>query len=145
MDWLEQPKAVDSIAGERRGDRRYEIHLELKWRLIRRKKVVQSGVGHTLDFSSGGVLFDAGRELVAGLNVELSVSWPVLLHKIKPMQLVISGKIVRVQGTRAALRMTQHEFRTAAMATAHRAAGGDAGQTAAPFVIPTPRNSTRLQ
>jgi hypothetical protein len=144
MDWLEQPKAVDSIAGERRGDRRYDIQLELKWRLIRRKKVVQSGVGHTVDFSSGGVLFDAGRELVAGLNVELSVSWPVLLHKIKPMQLVISGKIVRVQGTRAALRMTQHEFRTAAMASVQRAAGADGAQ-AAPFVIPTPRNSSRLQ
>jgi hypothetical protein len=45
--------------------------------------------------------------------VELSIAWPALLHNIAPMQLVVSGRIVRAEGARAAVRMVQHEFRTA--------------------------------
>jgi hypothetical protein len=112
MNWLEEPTAPQTIAGERRVDRRYEIQLELRWKLIRRRKVVETGTGRTMDFSSGGVLFDAMRELVPGLNVELHISWPVLLHNVAPMQLVVAGKIVRIRGTHAAVRMVQHEFRT---------------------------------
>lgn len=100
------------IAGERRTDRRYALPLELRWKLIRRRKVLDSGCGRAIDLSSGGILFDAGRHLPPGLNVELSIAWPALLHNVAPMQLAISGKIVRSEGTRIALRMSQHEFRT---------------------------------
>jgi hypothetical protein len=103
------------IAGERRADRRYSLPLELRWRLIRRRKVLDSGNGRAIDLSSGGILFDAGRHLPPGLNVELSIAWPALLHNVAPMLLAISGKIIRSEGTRAALRMTQHEFRTSGM------------------------------
>ena len=48
-----------------------------------------------------------------GLNVELSIAWPVLLHNVAPMQLVVSGRIVRSEGRRTAIQMMQHEFRTA--------------------------------
>ena len=112
MSWLEEPSPPQTIGGERRADRRYELQLDLRWKMIRRKKVVESGTGWTVDFSSGGILFDAGRELVPGLNVELAVAWPVLLHNVAQMQLVISGRIVRVNGSRTAIRMIQHEFRT---------------------------------
>src|SRR5690348_4094691 len=88
----------DRIAGDRRQDRRYQLHLEVKWKLIRRRRVLDTGTGQTLDVSSGGMLFDAGRHLPEGLNVELSISWPVLLHNVAPMQLVASGKIVRSNG-----------------------------------------------
>jgi hypothetical protein len=66
-----------------------------------------------VDLSSGGILFDAGRPLPAGLNVELSVTWPVMLHNVAPLQLLVTGKIVRSDGRRTAVRMVQHEFRTA--------------------------------
>jgi hypothetical protein len=120
MDWTVQPQSPQRIAGERRQDHRYDIELELHWKLIRRKRVVDSGVGRTLDLSSSGVLFDATRSLAHGFNVELSVSWPVLLHNVAPMQLLITGKIVRVEGSRAAIRCIQHEFRTAGTAAEHR-------------------------
>jgi hypothetical protein len=81
--------------------------------LIRRRRVLDSGSGNTVDLSSGGLLFDAGRHLPAGLNVEISISWPVLLHSVAPLQLVISGRIVRSNGTMIAIRSVQHEFRTA--------------------------------
>lgn len=101
-----------SIAGERRSDRRYSLLLDLRWKLIRRRKVLDIGGGQTIDLSSGGVFFDAGRHLPAGLNVELSIAWPALLHNVAPMQLTVSGRIVRAEGNRAAIRITQHEFRT---------------------------------
>ena len=102
----------DIIAGERRQDRRYGIHLDLKWKLIRRRRILDTGVGNTVDLSSGGLLFHAGRHLPEGLNVEISIHWPVLLHNVAPLQLVIAGRIVRSTGSHAAVRVMQHEFRT---------------------------------
>jgi hypothetical protein len=141
MNWLEEPSPQQTIAGERRADRRYEIQLELRWKLIRRRKVVETGTGRTVDFSSGGVLFDAARELVPGLNVELNISWPVLLHNVAPMQLVISGKIVRIRGTLAAVRMVQHEFRTTGATPERRMTAG----AAVPLWPGPVRSQNRLQ
>jgi hypothetical protein len=112
MDWPEQGGEGVGISGDRRSDRRYRIQLDLRWKLIRRRKVQDIGAGHTLDLSSGGICFDAGRPLPVGLNVELSIAWPVLLHNVAAMQLAVSGRIVRSQGLRAAVRISHHEFRT---------------------------------
>jgi hypothetical protein len=118
MSWTEQNRPTDGIHGDRRYDRRYGIALELRWKLVRRRKVLDAGTGITVDLSSGGLLFDAGRQMPVGLNVELSISWPALLHNVAPMQLAVSGRIVRTHGSRTAIHMTQHEFRTAGMPTA---------------------------
>jgi len=88
--------------------------LDLRWKLIRRRKVLHTGDGVTVDLSSGGILFDARQSLPVGLDVELSINWPVLLNNVAAMQLVVSGRIVRATGTTVAIRMTQHEFRTLA-------------------------------
>jgi len=104
---------ADKIAGDRRSDRRYDIALDLRWKVIRRRRVLDAGTGTTLDLSSGGILFETDRQLPTGLNVELSISWPVLLHNVAPLQLVVTGRIVRASGRRTAVRMMQHEFRTA--------------------------------
>ena len=100
------------IYGDRRADRRYPIELELRYKLIRRKRVLETGTGKTLDISSGGICFEAERSLPRGLSVELSITWPVLLRNVAPMQLLVTGKIVRHEDARIAVRMAQHEFRT---------------------------------
>ena len=110
----------EEIGGDRRSDRRYLIQLELRWKLIRRRRVLDTGTGATIDLSSGGILFDAGRELPPGMNVELSISWPVLLHNVAPLNLVVSGRIVRSAANRVAVRMNQHEFRTTKLSSEHR-------------------------
>jgi len=121
-DWADDVKQIEGIKGDRRSDRRYGIHLDLRWKLIRRRRVLDSGVGHTIDLSSGGILFDSGRQLPVGLNVELSISWPVLLRNIAPMQLIVSGRIVRGSLNRTAVVMAQHEFRTSGISAEQRAA-----------------------
>ena len=111
--WDQKSKALESIAGDRRSDRRYPILLNLRWKLIHRKRVLDTGVGSTRDLSSGGILVDTDRPLPKGFDVELAISWPVLLHNVAPMQLVVQGRIVRSESGRIAIRMIQHEFRTA--------------------------------
>jgi hypothetical protein len=120
--WEEQLKAIEGIAGDRRIDRRYELKLDLRWKLIRRQRLLDSGCGTSIDLSSGGLFFDAGRPLPVGFNVELSIAWPVLLHNTAPLQLVVSGRIVRASGSRSAVQMVQHEFRTVAQTSEHRSA-----------------------
>ena len=112
LSWGQPAARSDAIGGERRQDRRYQLQLELRWKLIRRRRVLDVGTGQTIDVSSGGILFDAGRHLPEGLNVELSISWPVLLHNVAPLQLIAAGKIVRGDGRRVAIQTVQHEFRT---------------------------------
>jgi hypothetical protein len=129
MDWAEDLNEGGGIAGERRFDRRYQLRLELKWKLIRRRKLQDAGAGSTIDLSSGGILFDATRPLPVGLNVELSISWPVLLHNVAPMQLVVSGRIVRSSGTVAAVQVVQHEFRTVGIPSDHRQVLATAART----------------
>jgi hypothetical protein len=120
MAWERQSAGSDSISGDRRQDRRYQLRLDLKWKLIRRRRVLDTGIGHTIDLSSGGILFDAGRALPEGLNVEVSLTWPVLLHNVAPMQLVVFGKIKRTSGRMIAMQTVQHEFRTAGVSAEHR-------------------------
>jgi len=134
MNWDDTIQEFDQIAGDRRRDKRYALVLDLRWKLIRRRKVLESGEGHTVDLSSSGVLFDSGRPLPAGLNVELSVTWPVLLHDSAPLQLVVYGKIVRSAGRQTAIRMVQHELRTAGAAVQRRLVLANGSRQAPPLV-----------
>jgi hypothetical protein len=137
----ERVKTMESVGGDRRTDRRYKIQLDLRWKLIRRRRVLDNGVGQTVDFSSGGVLFDAGRPLPVGLNVELAITWPVLLHDQAPLQLIVSGRIVRCTANRMAIEMAQHEFRTLGASADQRLAAGAAARTSSAF-LPTGTNGT---
>ena len=118
--WDEPVKAIEGIAGDRRADRRNEIKLDLRWKLIRRRRLLESGTGASVDLSSGGILFDAGRALPVGLNVELSIAWPAMLNNSAPLQLIVAGRVVRSSGTLAGIQTVQHEFRTVAQPAAPR-------------------------
>ena len=120
MIWGETVRRRNTIGGERRDDRRYDRRLDLRWKLLRRRRVIDSGVGYTLDLSRGGVRFHAGRPLTVGLNVELAVAWPARLHNTAPMQLSIHGKIMRSADGWAAIRNLQLEFRTLGVQPEHR-------------------------
>ena len=117
--WDHEIKARESIAGDRRSDRRYLLLLNLRWKLIRRRRVLDTGIGSTLDLSRGGIRFESDRPLPEGFNVELAISWPVLLHNVAPMQLKVQGRIVRSEGGRIAIRMSEHEFRTVGVPAKH--------------------------
>jgi hypothetical protein len=112
QSWGDNVQEMESISGERRRDKRYGMQLQLRWKLIRRRRLIDTGTGCTVNMSSGGLRFEGGREMPAGLNVELAISWPVLLLNVAPMQLFITGRILRSGDGWAAIRTVTHEFRT---------------------------------
>jgi hypothetical protein len=107
---------------DRRTGHRYEVSLEVRWKVSRRKRLLEAGRGTTIDVSSGGVLFEADRKIPTEGYVELFISWPALLNNSLPMQLVVTGRVVRVSGDRVAVQMLQHEFRTSGAATSAKSA-----------------------
>lgn len=133
MSWRKPQQPNEQIGGERRSDRRYEISLDMRWKVLRRKRTLDSGMGRTIDISSGGILFETGRKLPVGLKVQLSISWPVLLHNASPLQLTASGRIVRSDNQRAAIEIIQHEFRTAGISADQR--GTLSASARAPFTF----------
>jgi PilZ domain len=106
-----------AISGDRRTGRRYEVPLKLRWKVSRRKRLVECGTGTTIDLSSNGVLFESDQQMPVDGSVELSISWPALLNDSLPMQLIVMGRVARVSGQRVAIQFGQHEFRTARAAT----------------------------
>jgi len=130
-NWGKPAGDGDAIGGDRRQNRRYQLQLDLKWKLIRRRRVLDTGTGQTIDVSSGGICFDAGRHLPEGLNVELSISWPVLLHNVAPMQLVATGKIVRTNGRMASCRNNSAIAEGTVLISVTRSAAASAGRASA--------------
>ena len=113
---------------DRRTGHRYPIDVEADYRLFRQGRLVQAGHGRTIDLSSSGVLFDAGRPLAPGMKIELSIHWPGRLSEGAALQLRVEGRTVRAQAGCTALRIMDYQFRTRATAsTPLEAAGAAAG------------------
>jgi c-di-GMP-binding flagellar brake protein YcgR len=108
--------AGHALVRERRASRRYEIPLRLRWKVLRRKRLLETGTGTTVDLSSTGILFETDTKLPLDGAVELSIAWPILLDGSLAMQLVVAGRIARVTGRKVAIAITQYEFRTAGVA-----------------------------
>ena len=99
----------------RRAHRRYNMQLELRWRLISRKRTTETGVGRTIDVSRGGVLFESSRQPPVGVNVEVAIDWPARLDNGEPMQLIVLGRVVRVGPGRTAIQSQRFAFRSSGL------------------------------
>ena len=73
---------------------------------------METGSGRTIDLSSSGLSFTADRPLLTGQRLQVSIDWPVLLDGGVKIQLIISGVVVRTNGTATAVEIQQHEFKT---------------------------------
>jgi hypothetical protein len=98
---------------ERRGTSRFPLHEEVRYKLVH-GKVITTGVGKTLNIGSSGVLFTTEERLPVGRTVELSVNWPARLDGTCPLKFVATGRVVRAEDDRAAVRIERYEFRTRA-------------------------------
>jgi hypothetical protein len=99
---------------ERRGKLRFAIERDVRYKLLDSEETVSSGVGRTIDISSGGVLFLGEKTLRVGALIELSVSWPVLLNEDTPVRMIAFGRVVRNMGFVTACTIDKYEFRTQA-------------------------------
>ena len=98
---------------EQRATRRYPIRLDVEYKLPNQKR---SGSGTTLNVSSGGILFQTDEKIPAAGSIEISLKWPFALDGGCALKLVMRGKIVRQDSAGIAVKVRQHEFRTAGQA-----------------------------
>ena len=107
-----EEQIVVNERGERRMKRRFQIAQDLRYKMLYGQRIAETGSGKTLNISSGGVWFTTDNMLTAGMPIELSMSWPVLLNDSCPMKLMIYGCVVRSSEKGAAVAIERYEFRT---------------------------------
>jgi hypothetical protein len=95
---------------------------QLSYRILDARSHYPSGTGVTVDMSSSGILFAADPALPMSKRIELSIQWPAQLDGHCGLKLVATGRIVRVQHGRVAVRLETHEFRTRVLARSAAAA-----------------------
>jgi hypothetical protein len=97
---------------DRRETNRFPVREDVKYTVLHSKGLRTTGSGKTLNFGSRGLLFTTEDRLPVGRMVELSVSWPAMLGGTCPLQFVATGRVVRAESNRAAVRIERYEFRT---------------------------------
>jgi hypothetical protein len=114
---------VDSMP-ERRRTSRFPVQEEVTYRVLHpnSRDAVVNGVGRTLNFGSSGILFTTEEKLPVGRMVELAVDWPARLDGTCRLKFVATGRVVRSEATKAAVRIERYQFRTRGT-TAMRAGG----------------------
>jgi hypothetical protein len=110
---------MQSIAGvqacavftDRRRAERYLLRCSLSYLALNRVGPKIAGSGEVLNISSSGVLFLSDRLLPARARVKLSIHWPVALHGVKALDLIIHGTVVRSEGNHlVAIRREKYDF-----------------------------------
>jgi hypothetical protein len=97
---------------DRRETSRFPVTEDVKYVVTHAKALKTRGSGKTLNFGSGGLLFTTEERIPLGRLVELSVTWPALLGGKCPLQFVATGRVVRSENHRAAVKFQRYEFRT---------------------------------
>jgi len=103
----------------RRENRRFPLACKLRYKL----KSGYHGSGEVSNIGSSGLLFQCGRQLVSGEQIEVSIEWPYLLDGTCPLQLCVQGRILRSGNTGAAIAILKYEFRTARKTVAGKPLG----------------------
>jgi hypothetical protein len=106
--------ARETIPGDRRSHRRYDLALGLRFRQVAGSRTILEGTGKIDDISSGGVLFLTGAPPAVGATVELLVDWPYRGENGSPLNLLVVGRVVRRSGEAVAVQTIRHEFRPVA-------------------------------
>lgn len=109
---LQDNKFIAPAERERRTKRRFQIEQDIKYKMLYGQRIAETGVGRTMNISSGGVWFTTETMLTSGMPIELSMTWPVLLNDSCPMKLMIYGCVVRSNDKGAAVAIERYEFRT---------------------------------
>lgn len=92
--------------------RRFRLEQEVRYKMLFGQRIAETGSGVTANISSSGVWFSTVSTLSAGMPIEVSMNWPVLLNEVCPMKLMIYGCVVRSTEKGAAVAIERYEFRT---------------------------------
>ena len=101
---------LDRFAQERRSARRYELHLPVHYRVSQKGTESRWGTGTTREISTVGLSFRTRKPLPVGAHIELILDWPAKYQDL-PIDLQLTGFVVRSDNGRAAVRVTSRRFR----------------------------------
>ena len=104
---------------DRRGGVRFPVNSKLDWTALDRKGSQRTGIGETVDFSSGGLSFRSDVPLSPGCRLELRVHWPAQLEGRVPVEVMATGKVVRADGCSLCVAIDKMEFRTGIRGAGH--------------------------
>jgi len=96
---------------DRRTNRRYELRLPIHYRVAEKGAAASTGSGTTCDLSSTGLSFRCRRALPVGAHIEMTVEWPSKYGDLYPIELLVTGFIVRSIGGRIGVRVASRKFR----------------------------------
>ena len=102
------PEVVESDPRSR-AKVRYPIRMNLRYSLFRRKRVLKTGRGTTINMSSSGILFEAEESLPSGYIVHLAIGWPGRIDDAG-LVLHLTARTVRGQANSTAAVIVRHEF-----------------------------------
>ena len=102
---------MDRTATERRAARRYELHLPIHFRVSQKGAVARWGSGVTREMSTTGLSFRCRKPVAVGSHVEMIVDWPAKYADDQPIDLQLTGFVVRSDNSRTAVRVTSRRFR----------------------------------
>ena len=109
---IQEDRTLQPTERERRTKRRFQIEQDVRYKMLYGQRIAETGMGKTVNISSGGVWFTTENMLTTGMPIELSMNWPVLLNDSCPMKLMIYGCVVRSNEKGAAVAIERYEFRT---------------------------------
>jgi hypothetical protein len=95
---------------ERRKDRRYIVHLPVRYRVSERGSMPFAGSGMTCEMSITGLSFRCRRVLPVGSHIELLIEWPSRRDEGQQVEMQVTGFVVRANGGKAGIRVTSHRF-----------------------------------
>ena len=102
---------TSTVPVDRRSKVRYPVQLNVRYRATDPRNNI-SGIGLTLNMSSGGLLVMCQHDLRIGTRIEVQLDWPSKLNSTIPLKLVTVGSVVRSQSSIIAIKFCQYEFRT---------------------------------
>ncbi|SPE41814.1 Type IV pilus assembly PilZ [Candidatus Sulfopaludibacter sp. SbA3] len=103
---------------DRRGSSRFPVREEVRYKILQHSKAQPwIGNGQTLNIGSGGILFTTEEHLPVGRSIEISVNWPARLDGTCPLKFVATGRIVRSDAFKAAVRIERYQFKTRGTST----------------------------
>ncbi len=99
----------DYIRGNRRREARYRFAFEMSYRCTGGgANRARRGTGTTIDFSSHGLSFASDTPLRMGTKLAVTVNWDTAFSG--PVQLKAVGTVVRSEGRRTAVRISNWNF-----------------------------------
>jgi len=107
---------------ERRKCTRYTLAFPIRYRVTPRHGPPLTGRGATCDISPAGLSFLCCEALPVGSHIEMEAQWPVRAAGGRPMDLRMTGFVLRSNQGSAAVRVTSHKLcADAAVALSYRA------------------------